>query len=315
MEGLKLLKRLITRFTQMVIGIQRTIKVKEYMKGLYRYPKKMIGRNISIKKMKQTDILVFAAHPDDEVLGVSAIISRHCFQGDKVTVVYVTDGSGRNGDSWKRKKEPSEQIAITRYNEGVRGLSVVGIPQQNVLCLGFPDGGTHRYLKEMSKDITSLMKKLAPEKVYVHCIEGGHNDHDLVSLVVKSVCNKLNFQNVFEWAEYSPSYPLGTEAMKFLPSLPFHNAKEIKIEFSKEELMFKKKMLASHKSQDVADIFTQGEILREANIKHLREELIAYSQVPKENWSYVVWRYLKYIDRKSFKTEILKTKRPRKEAV
>jgi len=234
------------------------------------------------------------------------MMSRHCSQGEKITVVYVTDGSSRDGESWKREREISEKIAATRYKEGTRGLSVLKIPQQNLLLLGFPDGGTQRYLKEISKDVISLIKKLTPTKIYVHCIEGGHIDHDLVSLVVKSVCNKLNFQNVFEWAEYSQLYPLGTKKMKFLPPLSFHEAKEIKIEFSKNELKLKKEMLSCHKSQDVADIYTQGEIIRKANIKYLKEELAAYSQVPKEEWNYLVERFLKYMERKSLQTKSLK---------
>ena len=314
-EILQYIKKFLLAFSHSIIGVQRTIKIREYVKGLYRYPKKMIGRNIAINEINRTDILVFATHPDDEVLGLSATIGRHCSQDEKVTVVYVTDGSGRDGDSWKRERKLSERIAATRYQEGVRGLSVLKIPQRNVLCLGFPDGGTHRYLKEMSKDVISLIKKLAPKKVYVHCIEGGHNDHDLVSLVVKSVCNELNFQNIFEWAEYNPLYPLGTEEIKFLPSLPFHKAKEIKIEFSEDELIFKKEMLACHKSQDVVDIFTQGEIIRKANVTHLKEELVAYSQVIKKDWSYLVERYLKYMRNKNLHTESLKTKSPRKQAV
>src|SRR5690625_479781 len=131
----------------------------------------MIGRNFEINKLKKTDVLVFATHPDDEILGLSAMMSRHCSKGETITVVYVTDGTGRDGASWKRRKELSEKIAATRYQEGVLGLSVLKIPSQNLVCLGFPDGGTHRYLKEMSKDVIKLITKLAPRNIYVHCIE------------------------------------------------------------------------------------------------------------------------------------------------
>src|SRR5690625_5311990 len=96
----------------LIIGIQKTIKVREYVKGLYRYPSKMIGRNLSINKLNQTDILIFATHPDDEVLGLSAVMKRHCLHGDKVTVVYVTDGTGRDGDR-KSTRLNSSHVAIS----------------------------------------------------------------------------------------------------------------------------------------------------------------------------------------------------------
>lgn len=310
MGRLRILRRLFVK----LIGLQKSIKLYEYVKGIYRYPINMFGRNLSKDSMSRTDVLVFATHPDDEVLGLSAVMGRHVANGEKVTVVYVTDGSGQWGDMWKRNKELSEQIAKTRYQEGIRGLSVINIPQQNLICLGFPDGGTHRYLKEMSKDVTLLMNKLAPKKVYVHCIEGGHSDHDLVSLVVKSVCCHLNFQNVFEWAEYSPLSPLGTEEMKFLPNLPHHQETAIKIEFSEEELMYKKEMLACHKSQGV-EIYTQGEILRKADVKNLKDELTAYSQVIKEDWSYLVESFLNYMENKDPQTIPFKDTSPGKQAI
>lgn len=312
---MKLIKRLISSFFYSILGDQETIKLKEYVKGLYRYPKMMIGRNLSKKKMTQSDILVFATHPDDEVLGLSAIINRHRLQGDRVTVVYVTNGTGRDGESWRKDKKESEEIAIIRYYEGVHGLSVLKIPKENLICLGFPDGGTHRYLKEMSKDVAFLIKKLSPKNIYVHCIEGGHNDHDLVSLVVKSVCYQFNFQNVFEWAEYSSLYSLGTINMEFLPPLPFHKGKATKIEFTKEELKLKKEMLACHESQDVSNLYTQGEIIRKANLTNPSKELIAYSKVINEKWSYLVDRYVKYIAKKRLQLKPWKVKRLRKHVI
>ena len=40
-----------------------------------------------------TRVLVLAAHPDDEVLGMGGTIAVHTDRGDEVRVVVVTDGS------------------------------------------------------------------------------------------------------------------------------------------------------------------------------------------------------------------------------
>ena len=38
------------------------------------------------------NILVVVAHPDDEALGCGATIAKHTKSGDKVQVVFITDG-------------------------------------------------------------------------------------------------------------------------------------------------------------------------------------------------------------------------------
>lgn len=43
------------------------------------------------------DILVIAAHPDDEVLGCGGTMARHAAAGDRVRVVFFTDGTGARG--------------------------------------------------------------------------------------------------------------------------------------------------------------------------------------------------------------------------
>src|SRR5699024_972000 len=265
--------------------------------GLYRYPHQMIGRKLPTNlDDKKSDILIFAAHPDDEVIGLSATLQRYKRSNQKVTVVYVTDGTGRDMESLAKGKELAEQVAARRYGEGIKALSLINIQSANIFCLGFPDAGIHRYLKEIATDVQLLLEKLQPNKVYVHCMEGGHNDHDLVSLVVKSVCHHLNYDNVYEWAEYNQVYPLGTTDMKFPAPLSHHQEKEMKINLSEEELNLKKQMLACHQSQNVVNVFTQGEIIRKAHLTNLKEELIAYSQVAQADWFYLVNNFLKYMD-------------------
>ena len=62
-------------------------------------------------------IFVVAAHPDDEVLGCGGTLLKHINEGDKVYVLFVSDGvSGRfnNNQDLKCKKEiiKRKQMAI-----------------------------------------------------------------------------------------------------------------------------------------------------------------------------------------------------------
>ena len=57
-----------------------------------------------------TRVLVLAAHPDDEVLGMGGTIARHADDGDAVRIVCVTDGSSTQypGDADIRARKDDE---------------------------------------------------------------------------------------------------------------------------------------------------------------------------------------------------------------
>lgn len=75
------------------------------------------------------DVLVLAPHPDDEVLMSAGVIERAVKQGQRVAVVIVTNGDlscERNG--W------------TRMAESIAGLARLGLREDDVHFLGYPDG-------------------------------------------------------------------------------------------------------------------------------------------------------------------------------
>jgi LmbE family N-acetylglucosaminyl deacetylase len=57
-----------------------------------------------------TRVLVVAAHPDDEVLGMGGTIALHTSRGDEVRVLVVTDGSSTQypGDAETRSRKEEE---------------------------------------------------------------------------------------------------------------------------------------------------------------------------------------------------------------
>jgi len=59
-----------------------------------------------------TRVLVFAAHPDDEVLGMGGTMAVHTERGDEVRVVVVTDGSSTQypGDTELRARKEEEAV-------------------------------------------------------------------------------------------------------------------------------------------------------------------------------------------------------------
>jgi len=285
--SVKLFQYSIGKLIDNIQGREKVIKLIETIRGLYIYPRKMLGRNITLNNLNKTDVLVFAAHADDDVLGLGTTLYRHILNGDYVKVVFITNGTGRGGESWAVNSRESKKKSNIRYKEAVQALSLINIPENNIYCLGFPDGGTQRYLKNISEDIYFLINKLKPGRIYVHCIEGGHRDHDLTSYVVKSVCNKINYDQLFEWTEYNHNQPLGTHNVNFLLA-PSSSIKENKIKITPYERNLKKKMLACHQSQDVEQYFLQGEAIRAATTTDMEMDLYMYSQFSREKLNPII---------------------------
>lgn len=202
---MSLRSKISTALNRTILG-DVIIKAAERHYGV-RYPHALIGRrNISQLRAGKTNILVIAAHQDDEVLGVGSVLAWHRSRGDRVVVVYTTNGAGGN---WRDGIRDGGQVSAVRFAEASAALGIIDIPERDVICLGFPDGGLHRYLREVSCDIVHLLSKLMPDVVYVHALEGGHSDHDMTSYIVQVACRRSGIKRVFEWCEYNRDCPLG----------------------------------------------------------------------------------------------------------
>ncbi|MEP6892432.1 MAG: PIG-L deacetylase family protein [Gaiellaceae bacterium] len=77
-----------------------------------------------------TRVLVIAAHPDDEVLGMGGTIARHADSGDAVRIVCVTDGS-----STQYPGDP--EIRVQKEAEARRAAGELGV--SDYVHLDLPD--------------------------------------------------------------------------------------------------------------------------------------------------------------------------------
>lgn len=74
--------------------------------------------------------LVIAPHPDDEALTAGGVLVRAVEAGESVAVVVVT-----NGDY------DCVHDGLRRQQESVVALAALGVPEDRIVFLGFPDGG------------------------------------------------------------------------------------------------------------------------------------------------------------------------------
>jgi LmbE family N-acetylglucosaminyl deacetylase len=85
------------------------------------------------------DVLVLAPHPDDELLMAGGVIRNALLSGRSVAVAVVTNGDqngflclGHSRNGYQRQKET------------VDALSVLGLPENRIVFLGYPDGGLRK---------------------------------------------------------------------------------------------------------------------------------------------------------------------------
>ncbi|MGW9213707.1 PIG-L deacetylase family protein [Embleya sp. NPDC055664] len=84
-------------------------------------------------------LVVVAAHPDDEVLGVGGLVASTSAAGERVRVVVLTDGEASHPDG----PIPPAELAARRVGESTRALAVLsaGGPAVEIVRLGLPDTG------------------------------------------------------------------------------------------------------------------------------------------------------------------------------
>lgn len=272
--------------THLKKALQRTavpdtvVRLIEGGRGI-RYPGTLIGRlNFPPPCHGRGGVLVFAAHQDDEVLGLGLTLVKHRSHGDRVTVVFTTNGAGGN---WKESNASQRAVSAARFKEACDALAVVGIDAAEIVCLGFPDGGLHRYIPEASADIATLIRAIVPDTIYVHAMEGGHVDHDVTAFVVQEVSARLRIAPVFEWAEYNMEAPGGQAISdaRFASDPYVPDFECAPTPSDQRESASKQEMLARYASQAVSIRYYpfRSEILRKARPVHLLPRLAHFTRL------------------------------------
>jgi LmbE family N-acetylglucosaminyl deacetylase len=105
------------------------------------------------------NILIVAAHSDDEVLGAGASIARWVREGHHVSVLFFTDGVGSRG---KKSSEVKARQTAARAAAKILGFSIVESG-------AFPDNQLDTVpLLELAQTIERAKKEIQPGAVYTH---------------------------------------------------------------------------------------------------------------------------------------------------
>jgi len=126
-------------------------------------------------------ILVFAPHPDDEVIGCGGAIVLHQQQGDEVKVVFMTSGEAGSLSA------DASAVGRNREHEAKAASQSLGIGAPEFLRL--PDG----YLENSAENLKKLLKVIRdqkPDVVYLPHPADGHRDHQVTHQLVTEAVSR-----------------------------------------------------------------------------------------------------------------------------
>src|SRR5262245_44367788 len=111
----------------------------------------LIGLSSAFAQLSPTrseSVVIFAPHPDDEVIGCAGIIMQALARGARVKVVDITSGDGFDaaaaGLTHKKVDEvgPDDFFALSRLRQtqSRNALEILGGKADDLIILGYPDG-------------------------------------------------------------------------------------------------------------------------------------------------------------------------------
>ncbi|HEX6509197.1 MAG TPA: PIG-L family deacetylase [Chloroflexota bacterium] len=155
--------------------------------------------------MSKRCLMVVHAHPDDEVFSTGGILAKYASRGDRVVVVYCTNGeAGEMHDPDLTPEEAMPRLGEIRMEEARRACALLGV--SDVLFLGYHDSGMadteanknpvafmNVPLDEAAERLMMLMRESRPQVVVTYDETGGygHPDHLMTHRVTVEAFNRL----------------------------------------------------------------------------------------------------------------------------
>ena len=129
------------------------------------------------------NILVVAAHPDDEVLGCGGVMARHAAAGDKVHVLFLADGVTA------RESSGSDAVA-QRQQQALAAAQQLGAAEPTFA--GFPDNRMDTVaLLDIVQVVETEIARVQPTTIYCHYGGDLNVDHRIAHQATITACRPL----------------------------------------------------------------------------------------------------------------------------
>lgn len=123
-------------------------------------------------------ILIIAAHPDDEILGVGGTILKHIKNGNEASILILGEGE-TSRDSGVNIKKRERQAKKAAKLLGAKNLFLETLPDNKFDSIP---------LLEIVKEVEGVINKVRPNIIYTHHSYDLNIDHRLTFQAVLTAC-------------------------------------------------------------------------------------------------------------------------------
>jgi len=134
------------------------------------------------------NVLVVAAHPDDEILGCGATIAKLAANGCNVNIAIMAEGltSRDKNRNVTANKEELNELAQTAKKAakfiGAKNLELLSLPDNRMDSMD---------LLDVVKEIESLKNKYKPDTIFTHNSTDVNIDHEIINRAVLTACRPV----------------------------------------------------------------------------------------------------------------------------
>ena len=154
---------------------------------------------LDVEQLAQQRVLVVAAHPDDEVLGVGGLLAVLAGLGADLRLLWATDGEASHPRS---TAEPARRLASIRRAESSVAAERLGLAAVPRIHLGLPDGGLGRLEDQLTERIAFQVG--ADDVVLAPWSGDGHPDHEACGRAAGAAARTLLEYPVWAWHWAAP---------------------------------------------------------------------------------------------------------------
>jgi LmbE family N-acetylglucosaminyl deacetylase len=128
-------------------------------------------------------ILAIGAHPDDIEVGCSGTLAKYARNGHDIYLLGMTEGH-MGGEGTTRKREQAKSAKILKSRE-----LILGRHKDTLLS---------PHMNQMVHDVEAVIKKIAPDFIFVHHQDDTHQDHRALAKATVSATRYIRNVLFFE---------------------------------------------------------------------------------------------------------------------